>query len=310
MLKRSLGQAIATRNSMNTVQDCGAAANCAPGLRQFNRNAFMDAKAIKALLAVSTLCGVFAGPAAADEGEEAFTDCLHNRMQMLPVKDCQAVLLALANLRYRYKHGADVVIPQVVVHLHSGKDFMGFVLDAVRSDQGKMLLLQVVEEGDRFPMPKAAYINMNDVDAVTIQSASDAFDVLSFGETTIPPVTAPPTRLDIKRQQARLSAILTDVLGTPVNFEVDWAEIAETGEPLRQLNYVMNDTIVALTSLADDQFTRKEFAKKLRTVKFVKAPQAAIQFHAGTLVVSSSLNSRARQEINASPLKAAIQKVM
>jgi hypothetical protein len=213
-------------------------------------------------------------------------------MDQIRVRDCATVLQMLANARDQYRHGAELDLPSVSVHIRSGKEFSGYVLNLGSSGQSQILLLEISEEGVRYPQPKVAYIAVNDIDAVEVADAAKFAQLLSFGEANLVPQTPPPTRLDIKRKLTRASALVGDLVKAPVAFDVDWESIPQNNEYLRQLANSISDVTCTLGYLADDLFNRAEIAKKVRTVRLRSGSELAVSAKNGLLLVSVKFDSK------------------
>lgn len=255
-------------------------------------------------------CGSLDYAANADE-TDTYTRPLHDPLDKIPLRDCKTVLTELANLRLRYCRGEDVKFPRVVLHLRSGKDLYGFVVKLGVFDQSTMVELALLEAGERFNEPSMAFVNVANVDAVSILQVGQLRHYLSFGETPQPDVAAAPTKLDIKRKAVRFSAILTELIGAPITVEVDWAGITETDQCLRNLAGLMSDADGELAGLCDVAFNRAEMSRKVHTITFAAGDRLTAHLDkGGNLSIAGPVAIKNTFAVDRVQLKETIQKAL
>ncbi len=88
-----------------------------------------------------------------------------------------AILEALRGMRERSEAGESIIPPRVTLHLASGRDVSGWVLD---SNEGAVLL-QPVEGTAATPGPDTLYVEMAALEAVTVHGNESGSSAIRFG---------------------------------------------------------------------------------------------------------------------------------
>ena len=215
------------------------------------------------------------------------------RLQAKSVEALIDQLLALRRAR-----GASS--PLVTLHLASGRDLTGWVLDLQSGPSGPALLVHRRGDDPRFAGDDALYLPRAAIEAVTVHEAG----ALAL---SIEAERSPPSRLELKRRAAELSAHVSQAVGEPVVFEIAWDAVMESGPPLRSLEDLMVECAAALVAIGGDPLGKGAIRERLRTVCFVEAPTAGAAMEKETLIVCAPLAAGADGRLSSDALRSAIE---
>jgi antitoxin component of MazEF toxin-antitoxin module len=214
-------------------------------------------------------------------------------LHKVAAKSLDALIEQLLELK---RTRGDGQLPRVTLHLASGRQVSGWLLDA----QGGQLLLHAAGEDPRQAGDDALYLPRAALEAITVHDAG----ALALQLDAERP---PPSRLDLKRRAAELSAQVSQVVGEPVTFEIAWDAVMESGPPLRALEDLMLECADSLTAIGGDPLGRGALRERLRKVCFVEGPRAAAAMEGGTLIVCAHLTEGAAGRLDSAELRSAIE---
>lgn len=216
----------------------------------------------------------------------------------LPPLTVSALLRQLVSLRRRASSGEDVKVPQVTLHLRSGRDVQGKVLDQAAADRGGGVLVQVgVEPRD------AVYLDPHGVEAITVHEANALEALLA------PPPSPPtPSRAVLTQRAEELGNSLSMVLGHAVEVEIAWDQVPD-GEPMRALAAVMEETANAIREIARDDMGRQSLVG-VRTLRFNAGRRPSVKLEAGALVSTAALDRGPERTLTSTELRIAIESVL
>jgi hypothetical protein len=215
----------------------------------------------------------------------------------LAAKSVDALLDELVALR---RARGEAALPRVTLHLTSGRDLAGWVLDVQSSPAGSALLVHRPGDDPRRPSDDALYLARAAVEAITVHEAG-ALALSIHSERT------PPSRLELKRRAAELSAQVSQTVGEPVTFEISWDAVMESGPPLRSLEDLMIECAEALRGISADPLGRGALRERLRKVCFIEGPRAAAAMERDTLILCAPLGAGTPGRLDADALRGAIE---
>lgn len=210
----------------------------------------------------------------------------------LGAKSLDALIEQLAGLR----RARGEQVPRVTLHLASGRDVSGWLVEAV----GGQLLVHAAGDDPRRTGDDALFLPRAALAAITVHDAGELALSLEAERT-------PPTRLELKRRAAELSAAVSQAVGEPVTYEIAWDAVMESGPPLRSLEDLMLECTEALKGIASDPLGRSALRERLRKVCFVEGPRAAAAMEGGTLIVCATLAQGAEGRLDGEQLRGAIE---
>jgi hypothetical protein len=185
----------------------------------------------------------------------------------LPPKRVESILLELAAVRRRANEGEKIAVPLVTLHLSSGRDLAGWLIDVGDDRHVPALVMQSPGSDSRSPRLDVTYLDRERVEAITVHDAADIAHVLSFGEIDGVPGAPAPTRLELARRVEELARSLAEAVGAPMTLEVAWEGISEQRDTMYSLNEVVEDTVGAIKKIAEDGFGRDELVKRVGRVR-------------------------------------------
>jgi hypothetical protein len=209
-------------------------------------------------------------------------------LQDLAVRPMEAVLEELAALKRRERNGERVRIPRITLHLKTGVDVKGFILQVGQNPPGsdKLVLAHSIGTDPRNPEYDATYLRLSSIEAVTVHDVPS----LALEPEGLPP---PPTRLDITRSAANLQSMLNDRWGLMVETEVSWDSVQDDPETLRALHELVTQTGEIFNALAgSDQGLAS--LKRISGLRFAFGPAASVALDDGRLIVITTVEAERR----------------
>jgi hypothetical protein len=204
-------------------------------------------------------------------------------LRQLPAKGVETVLEELGALRRREKAGEALRIPLVTLHLRTGRDLQGFVLDVVehRPSSSRLVLLHQPGSDPRRPEYDATYLAASSIEAVTVHDAVS----LSKAPADAP---APPSRLELKRQLAALQAELRERLGTPIEVDAQWDSAPDEGEGQRTLADLVSLAGDELRGLAKEALGRDALKANVQRIRLNVGKTPGVAVSNGTLAIATT----------------------
>lgn len=166
------------------------------------------------------------------------------------------------------------VNPLVTLHTCHGHAFTGQLLALEGEGAGASVLLQCAE-GNGATSDDVLYLPLAHVAAVRVHDGHRWAVALSDGAVARMPGEAAPTRLELKREVARLAEEFQRESGLGVAFEVDWAAAPEGDDVSLNLRDLVRALIGSVGANTDDTVGRAAVAG-LQAVAVVHKPEAAL----------------------------------
>ncbi|WP_224247822.1 hypothetical protein [Hyalangium gracile] len=201
---------------------------------------------------------------------------LEKALEELEASTLEELLARLAEQQSPRARGEPVRPPRVTLHLRSGRDVHGVLLEQ-RDDRrgGKTVVLQAQSADARRLEPDALFVRLEAIEAITVHDLPTMAQ-LPKGE---PP---PPTRLELRRKLTERQASLAATLGTPLELEVDW-EQHESPEALAALDALGTRAFAVLEELSRELLGLESLRTKVRKVRLSVGSAAQARLEQQTL---------------------------
>jgi hypothetical protein len=226
---------------------------------------------------------------------------LEKALEELKARTIEELLALLAELQLLRAKGEPVRLPKVTLHLRSGRELQGFLLEE-RADHrgGKSVVLHAFSQDGRRPEPDALFVRSEVIEAVTVHDLPS----LAQPPKNLPP---PPTRLELKRKLAERQAAVAAALGTPLELEVDWEQV-QTPEALSAIDTLGTRSFAVLEELTRELLGLETLRTKVRKVRLATGPTAQVRLEQQALQLTTTLSVMGWQ--SKEDLRTAIEKVL
>lgn len=209
-------------------------------------------------------------------------DPLEKSLKSLEARTLEELLSRLAEIQALRAKGEPVRLPQVTLHLRSGRDLQGFLLEQ-REDHrtGKTVVLHALSTDARHPEPDAIFIRTEVIEAITVHDLPSLAHPARGG----PPA---PTRLELKRKLAERQSALAATLGTPLELEVDWERISQEPDGLAALETLSTRAFDVLEALTRDVLGLEALRTNVRKLRLEVGSPAQVRREEQTLVLATT----------------------
>lgn len=226
---------------------------------------------------------------------------LEKALEELKARTIEELLSRLAELQPMRAKGEPVRLPKVTLHLRSGRELQGFLLEE-RSDHrgGKTVVLHAFSSDGRRTEPDAIFVRPEVIEAVTVHDLPS----LAQPPKNLPP---PPTRLELKRKLAERQAAVAAALGTPLELEVDWEQV-QTPEALSAIDALGTRAFAVLEELTRELLGLEALRTKVRKLRLATGTTAQVRLEQQTLQLTTTLSVMGWQ--SKEDLQTAIEKVL
>lgn len=201
-------------------------------------------------------------------------------LDALKARGLDEVLDELHALKQRQRSGLPVRIPAVTLHLRSGRDVYGHVLE-VSDDRraGKVVLLHAPGPELRNPQTDAMYLAAASIEALTVHDVE-----LRDKPVEAPAGTPTPTGLQLKRRFAELARTLGEPYGGEIAVELSGSPDADG---LRALSALADRLVDVMRKLAADELGREAVREKVRRIALGVSDGASASLTDGTLTLTT-----------------------
>ena len=231
------------------------------------------------------------------------------RLRSLPARALDELLEDLAGLQVRELRGEPVRVPRVTLHLHSGRELGGVVLQLTQLRHGAAVVLRTGEQTRHDAGSDATYVPLSAIEALTVHDAASHAEVLSRGGPTPLHAEPPPTRLAARRAVQGHHQELTALLQHDLAWEAG-IDGTPDGEPLRALVRLSADVAGALKASAGDELGRSAIIASLQRVVLVNGKPPSVALVDGALRVTSPIHEGPGGQQSPAELRAAIEKLL
>ncbi|WP_224368215.1 hypothetical protein [Hyalangium versicolor] len=228
-------------------------------------------------------------------------DPLEKALKELEAHTLEELLTRLAEQQTLRAKGEPVRLPRVTLHLRSGREVQGFLLEQ-REDRrgGKAVVLHALSHNGQRPEPDAIFVQPEVIEAITVHDLPSLAQLPKGG----PP---PPTRLELKRKLAARQASLAASLGTPLELEVDWDPL-QSPEALSAIDSLGTRALEVLEGLARELMGLEALRTKVRKLNLSVGPATQVHLEEQSLRLVTTLSVLGWQ--SKEELQSAIEKVL
>jgi hypothetical protein len=215
-------------------------------------------------------------------------------LRTLAPTSVEELLTELVFLSHRWKEGLPVRRPEVTLHLRTGRDVRGILLDrADRTRGGPTVLVHVFGQGSH-PEYDVAYVPAVSIEAVTIH------DLPSMGQST---EGTPPGRMELRRRATELGGKLAAAIGRELAAGVSFEDAPESDGPGNALAHLLGAAEAVLGALAADETGRAALREKVSRVELKMGTPSGATLDAGKLSLRTAVEParwQTRDELRAS----------
>ncbi|MDY7225648.1 hypothetical protein [Hyalangium rubrum] len=208
-------------------------------------------------------------------------DPLEKALKGLEAQTLEELLSRLAELQALRAKGTPVTAPRVTLHLRSGRELQGFLLEL--RNGGKSVVLHALSADARRSEPDAIFIRTDSIEALTVHELPSLYQL----PRDTPP---PPSRLVMKRKLAERQTSLASALGAPVEVEVDWDRLPPEPEALAAIEALSSRALGVLEDLTRELMALEALRANVRKVRLLVGLSAQVtrQDHSLLLVTTVS----------------------
>lgn len=215
-------------------------------------------------------------------------------LRALAPTSVEELLTELVLLSHRWKKSLPVRRPEVTLHLRTGRDVRGILLDrAERTRGGPTVLVHVLGHGPH-PEYDVAYVPVSSIEAVTVH------DLPSMGQSTEGPA---PGRMELRRRAAELGGRLAAAVGREMPVEVSFDGAPEDDGSGNALAHLLGAVEAVLDNLAADEMARAALREKVSRIELKMGMPSGAALDAGKLVLRTAVEPArwlTREELRAS----------
>ncbi|MBL8918525.1 MAG: hypothetical protein JNJ54_06660 [Myxococcaceae bacterium] len=208
-------------------------------------------------------------------------------IRALPARSVEDVIAELAAAQVRAARGEPLSPPVVSVHLASGFQVTGEIIDILFDQRrGTTLLLHLVGTSRHDRSSDVIYVRADAVAALTVHSAAGHVALLSAGQVTAP-AGPPPTKLEARRLLEKMRTQLQDRVGHDVGFASAIDEVP--AEHLGGLVELGNVVFGALSTVMRDELGLEAVKTQLKQVSLQPGAAFTVGLSDGTLSAAAPL---------------------
>jgi hypothetical protein len=185
-------------------------------------------------------------------------DPLEKALKGLEARTLEELLTRLAELQSLRAKGEPVRLPRVTLHLRSGRELQGFLLEQRDDGRGnKAVVLHLLSADARRSEPDALFVRPEAIEAITVHDLPSLQQPARGG----PP---PPTKLELRRKLSEHQATLAAALGTPLEVQVDWDRLPAESESLGALDTLASRAFSVLEELSRELMALESLRANVR----------------------------------------------
>ena len=185
---------------------------------------------------------------------------LEKALEDLEARTLEELLTRLAELQPLKAKGEPVRLPRVTLHLRSGRELQGFLLEQRDDGRGnKLVVLHATRADEHRPEPDALFVRPEAIEALTVHDLPSLYQPPRGG----PP---PPTKLELRRKLSERQATLAAALGTPLEVQVDWDQLPPEPEALGALDTLATRALGVLEELSRELMALESLRANVRQV--------------------------------------------
>lgn len=203
----------------------------------------------------------------------------------LKARNPVAMLGEMAALQRRVRAGEKLNVPRVTLHLNTGLNVQGVVLDVNPDEHGGHWVV-VHANPESSSTVDAVYMAVGAVVAVTVHDVP----CLDHAPPDAPPA---PSRAQVRRHLALLQDRLCTIVDAELACEVEWKNFGP-GEPLRGLDEMMTKVEHILTAMVEEPMGREAVRESVARISFLPGDTTDVRRDGSHLLVRVGISPRAR----------------
>jgi hypothetical protein len=229
-------------------------------------------------------------------------------IRALPARSVEDVIAELAAAQVRAARGEPLSPPVVTVHLGTGFQATGEIIDILFDQRrGTTLLLHLVGMSRHDRSSDVIYVKADAVAALTVHSAVGHVALLSAGQVA-PPAGPPPTRLEVKRALEKLRSQLVQRLGAEVTLDAPVDEVPP--EQLGGLLELSTQVFGALQSVLRDDLGLEAVRGQVKMVQLRAGAAFQLTLAGETLQASAPLAEHPRRWVETPELLSRLEALL
>jgi hypothetical protein len=229
-------------------------------------------------------------------------------IRALPARSVEDVIAELAAAQVRAARGEPLSPPVVTVHLGTGFQATGEIIDILFDQRrGTTLLLHLVGMSRHDRSSDVIYVKADAVAALTVHSAVGHVALLSAGQVA-PPAGPPPTRLEVKRALEKLRSQLVQRLGAEVTLDAPVDEVP--AEQLGGLLELATQVFGALQSVVRDDLGLEAVRGQVKTVQLRAGASFVLTLAGETLQASAPITEHPRRWVETPELLSRLEALL
>lgn len=227
------------------------------------------------------------------------------------------LLIELASLWKRRQSGEEVDLPMVTLHLTSGKDLSGWLMDAGAMEAGATVFLRPNLSLAGAAQSLVVCAEFSRIEAISLKRSNNApkppvekrkeekrskpktqdSDFVP-DEQTLPNLSVvsrmPPAEdisgAQIQRMLMALESHAATLLNHAVKIEVSWKTVATESSALSALGELILTVKMAINELLVNSYRREDCRRLFQMIRFQNGERTGVQFTNETLVITAPLN--------------------
>jgi hypothetical protein len=188
-------------------------------------------------------------------------------------------------------------LPLVTLHLKSGKEFRGWVIGLGEGETKDAVLLHRHDYGARSVGTDVLYLDLNNVEAVTLHEAvrpeqrrPDEVRTNSTASVSSPTVSK-QTREETQRKVEELARFVSSSSGLNLTYEANWDELPKEEAAFNALSEAALEVTGVLSVVLSQARGVAAVRDNLKTVKFINAAEPAVTRDGSALTIASNLKA-------------------
>ncbi len=225
---------------------------------------------------------------------------LDEALKELEARTVEELLARLAELPALRSQGEPVRLPRVTLHLRSGRDVHGSLLELRADSRGGAKTVVLHVPGPGRPEPDVLFVRPESIEALTVHELPSLH--------LPPPGPPPPTKLELRRKLAERQTALASALGTPLELRVDWEQLPPEPEALGALEVLSSRALGVLEELARELMGLEALRASVREVRLSVGSAAQVLREQQSLLLVTTVAPTGW--MGREPLRHAIEKVL
>ena len=228
------------------------------------------------------------------------------RLFKLPPKKIITILGELRDLRKRFDNGEDVVIPIISLHLKSGREYIGMLIDMEEENREQCIIFHLYDPGRKSPTYDVMYLNPRSIATLTLHNVAEIAHQFAFGSIPLPA----PTKMEITRKAKDFGNRISEKTGVNIKFDFDWDTIKINDQSMSTLFRILRDCNSIILQLLDDETAREIISGSVETILLVISDKTSASLEEGVLKLSAGLPGEKEVITTRSQLKKLIEEAL